>query len=368
MAELVEMATLGALVLLMVLVYLRTKDANQSQALVQTSERVSDTYEKMQEEYKAMQGILNSVNLEIEKSTQGRQQVIDFSRDLRDIMMKPSLRGDVAEKLLEDMCKDFLPDSAWERQKVTDEEAASQQGGVDVLLKTGKLSVPVDSKFPREAWKRYVNLTEESMNGKNESEQKQHRNNIKREFEGFQKAVLTKVDEIQKHINPGSGTTDFALMFIPTEAMYYSVISDKNALNEENKITRKTKEQYLLDAMLSEGVIPVSPSTFYPFIHVILVGIKNMQVVENLETLQKRLNQFETKLRTFSGAYDEIGAKLQDATEAWTATGNRYNDLVRLGGSITKALEEVNVTESTSEASAQQEVPVLENSDEPSVV
>ena len=345
MAEPLETATFGALLLLMALVYWRTKDSSQSQTMVQSSERVTDTYEKMQEEYKAMQSILRDVNVEIEKSTQGRQQVIDFSRDLRDIMMKPSLRGDVAEKLLEDMCKDFLPDSAWERQKVTDEGAASQQGGVDVLLKTGKLSVPVDSKFPREAWKRYVNLTEASMNGKNESELKHHRTAIKREFEGFQKAVLTKVDEIQKHIKPSSGTTDFALMFIPTEAMYYSVISDKNALNEENKITRKAKEQYLLDAMLAEGVIPVSPSTFYPFVQVIMVGIKNMQVVENLETLQKRLNQFETKLRTFSDAYEDIGTKLQGASEAWTTAGHRYNDLIRLGGNITQALQEVDVSE-----------------------
>jgi len=345
MAELMETATLGALLLLMALVYVRTKNSSQNQTMVQSSERVSDTYAKMQEEYKAMQGILKEINVEIEKSTQGRQQVIDFSRDLRDIMMKPSLRGDVAEKLLEDMCKDFLPDSAWERQTVTDEEAATQQGGVDVLLKTGRLNVPVDSKFPREAWKRYVNLTEASLNGKSESELKHHRANVKREFEDFQKAVLTKVDEIQKHISPSSGTTDFALMFIPTEAMYYSVVSDKNALNEENKITRKAKAQYLLDAMLAEGVIPVSPSTFYPFVQVIMVGIKNMQVVENLETLQKRLGQFETKLRTFSDAYDDIGAKLHGATEAWATTGARYNDLVRLGGNITKALEEVDVAQ-----------------------
>ena len=38
-------------------------------------------------------------------------------------------------------------------------------------------------------------------------------------------------------------------------------------------------------------------------------------------------------------------SELHGATEAWATTGARYNDLVRLGGNITKALEEVDVAQ-----------------------
>ncbi|MGY8703789.1 MAG: DNA recombination protein RmuC [Candidatus Poseidoniales archaeon] len=355
MADLMELITLGTVVILIFVVYLRTRNSDQLSPVFESNQMVTETYQTMQEEYKGMQTVLSNVKEEITRSTEGRKEVIDFSRDLRDVLIKPSIRGDAAEKLLEDMCRHYLPDSAWERQTVTDEEATTQQGGVDVLLKTGSLNVPIDSKFPREAWKRYVNLIEEPMNGKSESEQKNHRNNIKKEFEGFQKAVMTQVGEIQKHINPGSGTTDFALMFIPTEAMYYAVVSDKNGINEKNMILRKGSNVQFLDAMLDERVVPVSPSTLYPFIHVIMAGIRNMKVVENLETLQQRLTQFETKMRTFTSAYDSIGTALNEAKSAWETAGSRYNELSTLGGKITNALEEVEVKETLLEASVEGE-------------
>ena len=350
MADALELATLGTLVLLIVVVLYRTREGNQLAPMFESNQKVTDTYQKMQDEYKEMNEVLTDVRVEITKSTEGRREVIDFSRDLKDVLIKPNIRGNVAEKLLEDMCKSYLPDSAWERQKVTDDEAGSQRGGVDVLLKTGSLDVPVDSKFPREAWKRYVNLIEQPMSGMDESRQNQHRNAIKKDFSDFQSSVMTMVGEIQKHINPSSGTTDFALMFIPTEAMYYAVVSDKNALNEENLITRKGQTLQLLDAMIQENVIPVSPSTLYPFIHVILVGIQNMKVVENLETLQARLTQFETKMRTFNTAYQGIGSALDNAKSAWDTAGNRYNELTVLGGRITNALEQVEVLDSATES------------------
>lgn len=343
MADLVELLTLLVLVILILVVYFRTRQSNELSPVFESNQKVTETYQTMQEEYKEMQTLLSDVRNEITLSTEGRKEVINFSRDLRDVLIKPSIRGDAAEKLLEDMCRQYLPDSAWERQAVTDDDATTQQGGVDVLLKTGSLNVPVDSKFPREAWKRYINLIQEPLNGKSGSEQKNHRNNIKTEFEEFQRAVMAKVVEIQKHINPGSGTTDFALMFIPTEAIYYAVVSDKNGINENNIISRKGKKIQLLDAMLEQRVIPVSPSTFYPFIHVILTGIRNMKVVENLETLQNRLTRFETKMGTFTSAYEKIGVALDNAKSEWETTGNRFDDLTTLGGQITNALNEVEV-------------------------
>ena len=197
MADLVELLTLLVLVILILVVYFRTRQSNELSPVFESNQKVTETYQTMQEEYKEMQTLLSDVRNEITLSTEGRKEVIDFSRDLRDVLIKPSIRGDAAEKLLEDMCRQYLPDSAWERQAVTDDDATTQQGGVDVLLKTGSLNVPVDSKFPRDAWKRYINLIQEPLNGKSESGQKNHRNSIKTEFEEFQKAVMAKGTSIR---------------------------------------------------------------------------------------------------------------------------------------------------------------------------
>ena len=81
MADALELATLGALVLLIVVVLYRTREGNQLAPMFESNQKVTDTYQKMQDEYKEMNEVLTDVRVEITKSTEGRREVIDFSRD-----------------------------------------------------------------------------------------------------------------------------------------------------------------------------------------------------------------------------------------------------------------------------------------------
>jgi DNA recombination protein RmuC len=291
----------------------------------------------MTNDYNTMKETLGNLNTTLTQARSENTKIQEFSRQLSDILVRPTIRGVIGEKLLEDMCRQHLPDHLWERQKVTDEEADSERGGVDVLIKYGKVTLPVDSKFPREAWKRYIDTAGESMAEMSEADTQTHNRAIKRDFEMFQSAVRTAVNGEQgvtKHIKPPN-TTEFGLMFIPNEAMYYALVSDKNAVNQENTITSKGKKLHLLDWMISENVIPVSPSIFIPFLEVIKLGLSNLALAENLEGLQRQLGLFEVKKGTYTASHDKVGEMLRKALVGWekedklfTALGKKADDVI----------------------------------------
>lgn len=311
--------------------------------------QVQTTYSKMTGEYKQMKDILGALNTTLEGARGDNQRIQQFGRDLSDVLKKPSIRGSVAEKLLEDMCRQYLPDHQWERQAVTDSEASSQQGGVDVLIHYNEVDLPVDSKFPREAWKRYINLAEMAMADLNEAQIDTHNKAIKSEFDKFQKSVLAMVKQIQDHINPPD-TTDFAMMFIPTEAMYYSVVSDKNAINDQNIVKRKGKlDAHLLDVMLEGRVIPVSPSIFYAYLEVINLGLSNLAILENLEGLRKQVDLFKTKRGTYVVSHEKVGQLLKDALVEWETEDKRFKELGKKADDVTVALEKVEIGDSPTE-------------------
>jgi len=311
--------------------------------------QVQTTYSEMAGEYKQMRVILGALNTTLEGARGDNRRIQQFGRDLSDVLKKPSIRGSVAEKLLEDMCRQYLPDHQWEHQAVTDSEASSQQGGVDVLIHYNEVDLPVDSKFPREAWKRYVNLAEMAMADLNEAQIDTHNKAIKSEFKEFQKSVLAKVKEIQGHINPPD-TTDFAMMFIPTEAMYYSVISDKNAINDQNIVKRQGKpDAHLLDVMLERKVIPVSPSIFYAYLEVINIGLSNLAILNNLEGLRKKVDDFKIKRGTYTTAHEQVGKMLKDALAEWETEDKRFKELGKKADDVIGALDNVEIGDAPTE-------------------
>jgi len=296
---------------------------------------IIDSNTQVSGKYDEMKTILGELNTTLEGARADNTNIQQFGRDLRDVLLKPSIRGDVGEKLLEEMCKANLADHLWERQAVTDEEADSQRGGVDVLIHYSKIDLPVDSKFPRESWRRYINLAESPMASMSADQVDNHRNKIKAEWEGFRKSIKAKVREIQKHINP-PGTTDFGLMFIPSEAMYYSVVSDKNVINDQNN---------LLEEMLEKKVIPVSPSIFYAFLEVIKIGVANLAIIDNVEELRKQVELFKSKKGTYAASHEKVGKMLKDALTEWETEDKRYNELGKKADDVIGALDRVSISE-----------------------
>jgi len=336
-----------------------TSDIEGRTLLLEANDRVSQRYEDMAKQYSTLQSEMNAVREGIIDAQQGRKEVIQFSRDLKEVLVRPPIRGKVGERLLEDMCAQHLTEGQWVRQEKTEAGATTDQGGVDVLLKLGKTNVPVDSKFPREAWQRYVTLLEADMAGMTEAQKDVHPASITKAFEDFRKSIMTMVKETKAHINPAGGTSDFALMWIPNDAMYSTIVALKDSFGNENQLQHAGQSMYLIDAIHHNNVVPISPATFVPMVKIIQAALRNMTIVENLQELERRLSLFERKLGTFTAEHEKVGQSLQIALAAWEAEGARFNEIKGTAERALKALNEVNVVEDAGDGPSNDDPPAV---------
>lgn len=208
-------------------------------------------------------------------------------KTLQDFLASPKLRGGLGEEILSQMIGQTFPKNAFHLQY-------SFKSGVkvDAVLKTDAGLLCIDSKFP--------------MNGFEVADIKKHISDIAR-----------------KYILPEEGTMDFALMYIPSESVYYEVVSNR----ELTKYSRDNR------------VYPVSPNTLYAHLQVLLQSLQGKE----LETKSKKIFAL---LRAVQKDYEKIGDAIGTLNRHVT---NSYNQMSQVSSSYglmgqkldqTKQLEE----------------------------
>jgi len=226
----------------------------------------------------------------IQKLTQHQEDAQRLGESLKDLLQAPKLRGTYGEVVLEEMLSRVLPNGIWERQY-------SITGGerVDCVVKLRDVVVPIDAKFPRDNYMRYIDA-------ESPEERVKH-------WRAFEEAVKKQIVSIEtKYIKPERGTSEFALMFIPSEAIYYEAIAEKNYLGEPSKI---------LEYAQNHHVFPVSPNTFYAFLQVIVLSLRNVEIISGAKKLQEGLSELEKSFAFFYGKYEEIGRRITQISESY---------------------------------------------------
>ena len=93
----------------------------------------------------------------------------------------------------------------------------------------------------------------------------------------------------QKYIRPDEGTYEFALMYLPAEAVYYELVCG-----------RLGAEPSPLGYALERRVIPVSPSTLNAYLLVLVLGFKGMQIEEHAREVMAYVRAARPRLRRAS--------------------------------------------------------------------
>ena len=154
---------------------------------------------------------INSIQQKLGFLEATANQIQELGKDmhsLQNILNAPKLRGNFGEYLLYNLLKDTIPAKHYESQFHFSDGSA-----VDAVLKLGNHLVPIDSKFPLESFNRYINSDNPEDKKKAKSE--------------FSKSVKARVDEIaKKYIRPLEHTFDFAFMYIPSESVYYEILTN----------------------------------------------------------------------------------------------------------------------------------------------
>ena len=222
---------------------------------------------------------------------------------LKSILHAPKLRGNFGEYLLYNLLKDTLPPKNFAVQYQFSDGSA-----VDAIIRLGKNIISVDSKFPLESFERYLSSTDSESKKKAKTE--------------FTRSVKGRIDEIsKKYIRPQEGTFDFALMYIPSESVYYEIL------------TNDTQKGYeLFDYAMKSRVIPVSPNTFYAYLMAIVYGLKGMKIEEQAESIIKKISGIQ---KSFTDLTEEIATLGKHLTNA----GTKFSEVKEKAATIENQLD-----------------------------
>jgi DNA recombination protein RmuC len=222
-------------------------------------------------------------------------QVIDLAKDLgqlQQVLRPPKARGGFGELLLENLLADRLPAQAYSLQ-----HGFRTGERVDAVIRVDKL-VPVDAKFPLDNFERLVEAQDE---GARELAEK-----------AFARDVKNHIDAIAgKYIRPDEGTYEFALMYLPSEAIYYELACGKTGA--------------LLAYAHERGVMPVSPNTFTAYLQTIVLGLKGMQIEQHAQEVMAYCAQLQKDFGRFREDFDLVGKHLGNARERYADAEKRLD-------------------------------------------
>ena len=260
----------------------------------------SQTVRTLQENTKQLNERLDTaakVIRDVEKEVGQMSEIGRNMRELQDFLKSPKLRGNIGEQVLKDLIAQMFPKSSFHLQY----EFKSGEK-VDAAIQTDAGILPIDSKFPMENYQKMVKATE-----------KQEREIFEKDFV---RDVKKHIDAIsKKYILPSEGTMDFALMYIPSESVYYEIVNQIEVLD----YARKAR------------VYMVSPSTLYAHLQTILLSFEGKKIEskskelftllrsiqidyekieENMSTLGKHINNAYSQFANVLSGFSSLGQKL----------------------------------------------------------
>jgi len=267
------------------------------QALQQRIEGIDDRLNRslaassttMQEIGKQLEGVRNKAD-----------QMLEVGKDissLQDLLKPPKLRGGVGETLLEQLLAQILPQAHY-----TIQYRFGSGETVDAAIRLGAGTVPVDAKFPMESFSRVLAATSE-----------EERTKLRREFV---RAVKGHIDAVAKYIRPDEGTFNFALMYIPAENVYYETIVKDEFASAGGSI---------YEYAMQKGVMPVSPNSFYPYLQVVVRGLKGMQVEQRAQEMVEHVERLQGDFGRIQGEFRVLGGHIHN-------TSRKYDDLEKIVG------------------------------------
>lgn len=230
---------------------------------------------------------IRSLNERIGSLNQKAQQIGEIMNEvttLRNLFIMPKGAGSAGERLLEKALHEILPADMYQTQR------RMSSGTVDFVIKFKDYMVPIDSKLSLEDFNRMLAVNEEAQK--------------RLHWRSFASAVKKRIDETSKYILPGEQTTDFALMYIPSESVYYEAFVKNKQFGEDNM---------LIDYALKKRVYPTSPQTIYPYLMTILQGMKALKIEENAKDILGKVTGLRNDYERFKSIYNIIIGHIENA-------------------------------------------------------
>ncbi len=256
-----------------------------------TGQMTSDAQTKMADELKNTRDQISQIQRQLGEVQQAGKQMAQSAQTLEGILGGAKSRGSLGEVTLERLLEDSLPSA----QYATQYRFSSGEAADAVIKLRDKKLMAIDSKFPLDAYRRISAEGDEARRA-------------------FATAVKGHADAIaKKYIVPDEGTLDVALMFVPSETVYYELLQ-----------TQDNKGQPLDAYCRDQKVIAVSPNTLYAHLCVIAMGLRGMQMEENAKRLLESLSGMEKQMEKFADKFGTLGTHLKNAQQSYSESDKLF--------------------------------------------
>lgn len=288
-----------------------------SRSIVQLQQVMGDKLDRsqssvqlsMQRQLSESAKLIANVTERLTKLDETNRRVVDVATELKtlqNVLQNPKQRGVIGEYYLEQILKNTLPPGAFALQYKLGEGLI-----VDAVVHYEDKLLPLDSKFSLENYNRMIEA---------KGEQKDALEKL------FKSDIKGRIDETAKYIRPGKGTLDQALMFIPSETIYYDILTEKVGVNGRN----------LLQYAAEKKVTIVGPTTLAAMLQTVAHGLRSIEIHKDTEKIRKNVEQLQKHLIAHNGYMQKLGASLGTTVGHFNTT---YKELGKIDRDIVKIAE-----------------------------
>ena len=229
----------------------------------------------------------------VQKSLGEMSEIGRNMKDLQEFLNSPKLRGNIGEQVLKELLGQFLPKNTYKLQY------RFKSGSiVDAVIITEAGIIPIDSKFPMENFKKMHSSTDAK---EKKILEKEFLNDIKKHIDSIS----------SKYILTNEGTIDFALMYVPSESVYYEIVNDTS----------------LYDHATKKRVLAVSPMTFYAFLRSILIGFEGQKISQQAHKILANLRSVQKEYEKTNESLETLGRHVTNSYNMLTQVTTGFNKL-----------------------------------------
>lgn len=267
--------------------------------------------EKLEETLKnRLHASFDSVSKQLESVNKGLGEMRTVAQDvgtLNKVLSNTKTRGILGELQLGQIIEDIMTSHQYEREFVTVSGSTERVEYAIKLPGNGQgdyIYLPIDSKFPLEDYYRLEDAYELGD---------------KLAIENSRKALLAAIkrfakDICKKYLNPPE-TTNFGIMFLPTEGLYSEVVRNAAFFDSLRR---------------EENIVVAGPSTLSALLNSLSVGFKTLNIQKNADDISKILGNVKLEFDKFGGLLVKVQKQMNTANNTLEQLiSTRTNAIVR---------------------------------------
>ncbi len=267
--------------------------------------KLTESNRAMQQQFGQSFAVIKDVTQKLTELDNTNKQVMGFAEQLQsleNILKNPKQRGILGEYYLETVLKNVLPPQSYQMQyKFKNGEI------VDAVVFVKDKIIPIDSKFSLENYNKIVAESDPARKAELEKV--------------FKTDLKNRIDETSKYIRPEEGTMEFALMFIPSEGIYYDLL-----INEVGSVKVNTRD--LIEyAFKEKHVIIVSPTNFLAYLQTVLQGLRALQIEESAKEIRERVEMLGKHLNAYQQYLEKLGGHLATSVNTFNAAYKEFGKI-----------------------------------------